>query len=219
MTDKEIYQQIEEYSEEANALYERIHEQVETSIVRHAQAKKKRKKLFAGILSVAVVLVVTLSIVLPITIPSRDDKFWFCDTDEFFRERLDCNLKEYSEINNLSLLYLDRYQYAEGLFTARYYEKGKESDTVYLYESFEDRKSGYFIQVIAMECDSAVDKFDWRYDEYLNATINGVQIDYVLSIICSSARFEYQGYKYYLVIDNKVTSDFLLATIESMFHN
>ena len=68
MTDEEIYQQINEHAEAANALYEKIHEQVEASIVKHAQTKRRRKKIFAGIMSVAAVLVVTLAIVLPIVV-------------------------------------------------------------------------------------------------------------------------------------------------------
>lgn len=219
MTDEEIYQQIEEYREEANSLYEKIHEQVETSIVKHAQTKKKRKKLFTGILSVAVVLVVTLAIVLPIVLQPQNEEIRYSDSTVLLPDNLDSNLKEYYELNNLSLLYLDWYENAEDLVTARYYEEGKESNTVYLYEKFTDGYWGYPVKLSVMKRNIVVESFDAKFEEFKTTNINDTLISYVLNRDWSIAKFEYQGYKYYLEINDELTLDFLVKTIESMFNN
>ena len=219
MTDKEIYQQIEEYSEEAKAHYEKIHEKVEASIVKHAQAKKRRKKLFTGIVSVAAVLIVTLAIVLPIVLQPQDDEIRYSDESMLLTNDLDCTLKEYYARNNLSLLYLDWYEYAEDLSTVRYYEGGKESDTVYLYEKFTDGNTGYGVKLSVMKRNIVVESLEERAGDFKTTNISNTQVTYVLTRNWSFAKFEYKGYKYYLEIKDEITLDFLTKTIESMFNN
>lgn len=219
MKDEEIYQQIEEYSEEASAFYERSHEQVETSIVKHAQTKKRRKKFFTGILSVATVIIVTLAVVLPIVIQPQEREIRYNNLDELVQEALDCNLKEYCLTHNQKLLYLDWYEYAEDLETSRYYEEGKESETVYLYETFFDGNIGYSVEISIMKRNIVVESLDDRFEAYQTMNINNCQITYTLNRDWSLAKFEYKGYKYYLKINDSIQLDFLVETIESMFNN
>lgn len=219
MSDKEIYQQIEEYREEADSLYEKIHEQVESSIVKHAQAKKKRKKLFVSMLSVAVVLVVTLGIVLPIVLKPQEEEIRYSNLDALSYDELDYNLKQYYEMTNQSLLYLDWYEYAEERVTARYYEVGKESDTVYLYEAYTDGNTSYSVELTVMKRNIVVESKDDPFGEFETTSIGNTQIVYVLNKSWALAKFEYQGYKYYLEIKDEITLDFLFKTIESMFNN
>ena len=219
MTDKELYQQTGEYSEEANALYERIHEQVEASIVKHAQVKRRRQKLLTGILSFAVVLVVTLGIVLPITLQPQDEEIRYNDKNALTYDTLDCNLRDYYVRNNQSLLYLDWYDDAEYLFTARYYEEGNENDTVYLRETITDGNTSYSVELSVMKRNIVVESLEDKFEEAKSTTLNNIQITYVLNKSRGLAKFEYQGYKYYLQINDEIELDFLLDTIKSMFNN
>lgn len=222
MTDEEIYQQIEEYREEAHELYESIHEQVETSIVKHAQAKKRRKKLFASILSIAAVFVITLAIVLPIVlkpIDEPDEELRYSDADALSYEILNYNLKEYYAVINQSLLYLDWYEYAEERLTERYYEIGKENDTVYLHESYIDGYTSCRIELSVMKRNIVIESLDEVLEEFETINIGRTQISYVLRKNRGMAKFEYQGYKYYLKIEDEITLEFLVETIESMFNN
>ena len=220
MTDKEIYQQIEEHREEAQALYERIHEGVEASIVKHAQIKKRRKKLWTGILSIAAVFVITLAIVLPIVLqPQEDEEIRYSDASVLLFHELNYSLKEYYENNKLSLLYLDWYENAEILYTARYYEEGKESDTVYLYENITDGNTGKSVEISVMKRNIVVESLEERIYDPETKNIDNLQIIYTLNSTWALAKFEYQGYKYYLEFNDEITLDFLLGTIESMFKN
>ena len=221
MTDEEIYQQIDEYKEEADALYEKIHEQVEASIVKHAQAKKRRKKLLSGIMPVVAALIVVLAIVLPVVLEPQDDSIRYSDASELSREKLGGNLKEYYATNNLQLLYLDWYDFAEDLSTFRYFEAGKESDTIYLNEEFFDGNMGCFVQISVMKRNIIVESLDKLFDDprTANVDVNSIQVSYLLQKHSSFAKFEYQGYKYYLEFDDELTLDSLVETIESMFNN
>ena len=220
MTDEELYHQIEEYREESQAVYERIHEQVETSIVKHAQAKKRRKKLLTGIASVVAVVIVVLAIVLPIALQPQDEAIRYADANTLIPAELDCNLKEYYSINKLSLLYLDWYENAEDMSTMRYYEEGKESDTVYLAETITDGNSGYTVQLTVMKRNIVIDSFDGKFDNNQTTNIGDTQIYYVLQRDCGLAKFEHDGYKYYLEFnEDELTLEFLVETIKSMFNN
>ena len=219
MTDEEIYQQIEEYREQATAFYERSHEQVETSIVKHAQKKKRRKKFLTGILSVATVIVVTLAIVLPLVIQPQERESRYNNLEELLDETLDCTLKEYYLTNNQVVLCLDWYEHADDLYTARCYEKGKQSKTVYLYESFVDGNTGYGVEITVMKRNIVIEYLDDRFEAYQTTTINNCQITYAMGRDFSLAKFEYKGYKYYLKIIDSTSLDFLVQTIESMFNN
>lgn len=223
MTDEEIYQQIEEYKDEANVFYKRVHEQVEASIVKHAKEKKRRKKFFTGIMSVVAVFIITLAIVLPIVLrpqeQGQEQEIRYSDTLELSHEDLNYNLKEYCAINNLPLLYLDWYEYAEELFTARYYEESKESETVYLYEDYTDGNTGYHIQISVMKHNIVIESLEERLEVIKTTTVNDTLITYTLNRNWCMAKFEYQGYKYYLRIYDEITLDFLVKTIESMFNN
>ena len=216
MTDEELYQTIDEYSEEADALYQRIHQQVEASIVKHSQVKKRRKKLFTGIMSIAAVLIVTLAIVLPIVLQPQDQEIRYENLDALLYDEYNYGLKEYCSINNQSLLYLDWYEYAEGLVTMRYYEKGKAENTVYLCESYFDGNNGFNVQISAMKRNIVVESLDKPYVEYDTTKIDNTQITYVLNRNRSLAKFEYQGYKYYLEINKEITFTFLIDAINSM---
>ena len=216
MTDEELYQTIDEYSEEADALYQRIHHQVEASIVKHAQVKKRRKKLFTGIMSIAAVLIVTLAIVLPIVLQPQDKEIRYENLDELLFDKYHYSLKEYCEINNQSLLYLDWYEYAEDLVTIRYYEKGKESDTVYLCESYVDGNNGFAVQISVMKRNIVLESLDEVFEEPQTTSIGNTNIVYVLRKNLSLAKFEYKGYKYYLEIKKEIDLSFFIDAIKSM---
>ena len=220
MTDEEIYQQIEEHREEAQALYERIHEQVEASIVKHAQTKKRRKKLWTGILSIAAVFVITLAIVLPIVLqPQEEGEIRYSDASVLLFDELNYSLKEYYENNKLSLLYLDGYENAEIVYAASYYETGKESDTVYLYENITDGNTSINVEISVMKRNIVVESLEERIYDPETKNIDKIQIVYTLNSTWALAKFEYQGYKYYLEFNDEITLDFLVETIKSMFNN
>lgn len=221
MTDKEIYQLIEEHKADADALYEKIHVQVESSIVQHAQAKKKRKKLFNTYFPVAMafVLIICLAVVLPITLqsPGEDVEIRYNDFDLLVAEKLDFNLEQYYiSINNHALLYLDMYEYAEDVFTRRYYEEGHESQTVALQESFTD-DMGYKFQLTIIKRNVAVDSIDNMVERYdTNEEANNPYM-YKINKTKTIAKFEFGDYKYYLEINDEVELDFLTDIIDNHF--
>ena len=223
MTDEEIYQLIEENKEETDAFYERIHEQVESSIVQHAVAKKKRQKLLTKVFSAvaAFVLVLSLAITLPIvlqpeTAPGGDPVIWYSDDDITASPALEYNLKEYANQNNESFLYIDLYDIAEDIETRRFYKKDDESITVYLQEFF-THETGNIVKLTVMKSNIVVDTFDDVMKE--SQVLQGYDVDilYEIGRTTSYAQFEYNGYKYYLEIQYEIDETFLTEILDNMF--
>lgn len=227
MTDEEIYQIIDEHKEETDALYERIHEQVEASIVQYAVARKKRQRIMTRVFSVvgAFVLILSLAIVLPIvlqpdgTTPEGDPVIWYSDTD-ISSHPLDYSLKEYAIKNNESFLYIDLGYTAEDLKTRRYYKKDDESITVYLQESFTHGEWGYSVKLTLMKSNIVAGTFDRNIKEPAKLEGFAVDINYQITRAMSYAQFEYDGYKYYLQFEEAegIDEDFIADIISNMFN-
>ena len=219
MTERDIQKISEQYKDEKEPLYEKIHERVENMIVQQAR-KRKRLKSFYKIFSVsmAMVLIISLAIVLPIVLNSTEvDQPRYSEND-LKSEKLDYSLKDYASLNNLNYLYIDLYEMAEDLQTRRYFEKENESATAYLNEVFEDGETGYSIILSIMKRNIIVEEFDQPLPSQKEMTINDVTITYGITTLNSKAKFEYLDYKYYLEFDDEIPVEYLTEIITNMFN-
>lgn len=221
MTDEEIYQSIDEYKEEADALYDRIHEQVESNILRHAAAKKRKRKLTKVFsLAVTFVLILSLAIVLPIVLQSEEDTLVRYSDTELSSLILDYNLKEYARINKESFLYIDLYEIAEECKTTRYYHPDDERTTAYLQESFTHGETGYSIKLTIMRQKIIVEDYEGLILEPTKMNVSDVLVNYSISMTKAIVQFEYQDYKYYLEfgnVDEYFNVEFIAEIISNMF--
>lgn len=221
MTDKEIYQLIDEYKEDSDALYERIHEQVESSIVQHAQVKKKRKKIMSSVFSVATafILIVCLAIVLPIVLQQEGDDTIRYNGTNIQSEVVNYTLKDYIQNLGEPILYLDWYDTADVVSTTRYYDVDNVETTVYMQEYLFNE--GYSVELSVLKNNDKIVvetlEVEWDAPKY-TSTKDGVSITYQLFRDKCNTKFEYEGYTYYLnFLDSAELEDFIIPTIESMF--
>ena len=223
MTDEEIYQLIEDNKEETDAFYRKIHTQVEASIVKHAEIKKRRRKNLRMIFSTtvpALILVVVLAVVLPIVLQTEDDPsapIRYYDDQMWDSEILDNTLHDFYNSLGANVLYLDWYATAEECITTRYFDKEDNNFTVYI-EEFLVHEEGYFVQLSVMESNIVVESFESDWNNSIQIEKNGVTVTYMTQSMNKSvnAKFEYQGYKYYLELQQSTDENFLLSAIESM---
>lgn len=223
MTDEEIYQLIEEHKEETDALYNRIHEQVESSIVQHAVAQKKRKKLLTRVFSAvgAFVLILSLAIALPIVLqpgeenPDGETSIWYSELD-LYSLQLDYNLKEYARRNNETFLYIDLNE-MEDIETRGFYEANNESVTLYLQELF--TYEGYPIKLTIIRQGINVEQYEnfILNPQKLDFEESDTDIYYSINKTRSSAQFEYKDYKYYLEFNDQIDEMFLTEILDNMF--
>ena len=222
MTEKDIKKISEQYKDEKEPLYDKIHERVEEMIVRQAQ-KRKRLNTFYKVfpVSLAMVLIICLAIVLPIVLqpmgeqPENGEIRYSYFQDELESEELKYTLK--NRENNEKYLYIDSYDKAEEITTIRYFKKGDDSVTVYWQESFEHVELECSITLSIMKQNITVDKFDNFLSNPKTEKINGVEITYTLTTLDCKAQFEYSGYKYYLKLDGGIELEDLENIINNMF--
>ena len=220
MTDEEIYQLIEDNKEETEAFYQKIHTQVEASIVKHAEIKKRRKKNMRIVFSTATafILILCLAVVLPIVLQTEKGPFvQFYDDLDLMYENIELSMFEYYRNIDETVLCLDWYETAEECITTRYYEKNDIDTTVYLKEFFV-HEEGYFAEFAIMKKNIAVKSYETEWEKGVEKQINGINVTYVAYPMRSiaKAKFEYKGYKYYIKLLDSADEDFLLSTIENL---
>lgn len=226
MTEKDIEKISQEYKDEKAPLYEKIHERVEDMIVQQASKRKKLTAFYKVLpVALAMVLILSLAIVLPIvlqsdeTTPGGDTPIRYSDL-ELVTEPLPAgdNLKKYASDNKESYLYIDMYEIAEDVETYRIYQKDDENVTVYLQESFIHGETGYFVRLTVMKSNIIVDSFDTRIKDSQDLFGYDVDIRYEIGRQKSNAQFEYEGYKYYLELKDEIDESFLTEIIDNMFN-
>ena len=219
MTEKDIQKISEEYKDEKAPLYEKLHARVEEMIAQQAK-KRKRLNTFYKVfpIALAVVLIISVAVVLPIVLQPEDGEIWYSyNSDELDAKILGETLKDYAIMNNEKYLYIDLYEIADELVTRRYYKKDDERVTAYLQEYFIHGETGHSIMLSIMKKDTKVDKYENFLTNPKNMTINSVDIVYATTSLDCKAQFEYGDYKYYLQFDDAIKIEFLEDIISNMF--
>ena len=218
--DKEVLQIEEKYKDEFDALYDRIHVEVEQNIAKQAQLRKRRQQLSIRLSSIAVALifVVTLSIVLPIVLQPEETILRYNDSNIQF-ETVEYTLKEYAQNTGENILILDWYDTADTCNTKRYFDVNNIDTTVFMQEFFD--YEGLSVELSALKNNDKIIveilETDWSEPDY--TTINDITVAYRMMIKSCKLKFEYQGYTYYLNFMDTADWDFITFTIESMFNN
>ncbi|MCH5151700.1 MAG: hypothetical protein J1F65_03475 [Clostridiales bacterium] len=218
--DKEVLQIEEKYKDEFDSLYDRIHVQVEENIVKQAQLRKKRKQLSIRLSSIAValVLVISLSVVLPIVLQPSDDTILRYNDMNIQSEVVDYTLKDYIQSLGDHVLYLDWYETADDCITTRYYDVENTKTTVFMQEKIFNE--GYTVEISVLKKDDKiiVETLETDWGEPKSIKINDVEVLYKSYIDKCNTKFVYEGYTYYLYFLDTADMDFITATIESMFN-
>lgn len=168
----------------------------------------------------AAVAVICLAIILPFALNSgntpqtSDERFRYEQDCE--EKWLDCTLKEYSEQNNISILYLDWYDFADSR-ASLFVNKDDETDIVYMCEELIDGEIGIHVILRILDIYTKVDVFE-SYIDFCEeiAYISSVQVRWGGSNLGQDAYFEYNGYRYFIELRNGVNEGSILEIVESM---
>lgn len=217
MTDKQVHELIEaQRPERKQALYEALRAELNFPDVRE-EVKPRRKfnyKIFSVAMALAVVL--CLAVVLPLVLLNTEEEIRY-NSDDLLWASSDLTVKEYALQNNLPLLYVDWYDGADECVTVKYYEKTDDEKIVYFTEQITNGETGASVFCSVVFKGAVVEELDIEWDNSQSTAINGIDVAYFLNFSQSKAKFEYQGYKYYLTFSNIFDEQFVLDTIQSMF--
>lgn len=209
MREKDIHKLIEQENPEVKQrMWEKICAQIDLEEAQPQQtiaAKTvKKNNLWKWITAtVAVIVVVTLSIVLPIVL--KDDGMRYCDFEQYTIELLDQTLGEYFSEHNEKLLYVDLYDVALERITEHGYNKDNKNDTIYFTETLSifNKETLETITLSVTDNKTRVDIFAEYYNSsaVVHTNIKGVSIQWIIYEDYPMAMFEYQKHIYYLQLN------------------
>ena len=227
MNKKNIHKLIEEKNPEGKAaLRERVMERLNLPTEAEQPQKKptfsyKRfYRIFAGVS--AAVAAVCLAIVLPIVlnrgtaVPTER----YCHAADCIETPIDYSIKEYSEHNNLSLLYIDWYDTADELETLLFVNNNDDNDVIYLKETIVNGETGSIATLYITELHTKVDIFEDVENSCENFEyISSVKVSWGYEDIKGTAYFEYSGRSYVIELRYPMAEDSVLDLVESMLSN
>lgn len=220
MKDYEIHKLIEQQNPEAKErLWQRIKSELDLPDNPPAPApvaaKPKVWKRWTAI-AAALVCVITLSIVLPLTLGG--EKVRFCDSEHYTVAGLEQTLKEYSSAHNGNIMYVDWYGSAEEVTTEYAYMKTNVNDIVYFREYIVNGETGEELTVSVTDNRTRVDIFNQYYDENNEerTEIKNTSVLWKTFSLYSTAIFEYDKHIYYLELAVGNAQERLTEIIESM---
>ena len=190
---------------------------------RHTKSKRRVLSLKTVSLGLAAMCVVCLAIVLPISL--REDtepeplprKYTYstvdlCDAD------LGLTIKEYSEKIGKNILYIDWYDIAEECVTTKYFLQENENDIIYIAEDLLNGETGDHAHIDVVENNISIDDLDYLSKGCVMAyEYKNININWAYSLLTAIAYFEYDGYKYYVRLDNPMSEEAILDIVKEMF--
>lgn len=176
-------------------------------------AKPKQWKKWTAI-AAALVCVITLSIVLPLTLGGEKVRFY--DSKQYTTESLEQNLGDYFSSNNKKLLYVDWYGSAEEIKTRYGHINGNANDVVFYSETIINGETGETLTVYITDNKTRVDILDNYYVDTQEFNVNNISVQYKSNRLISRAMFEYNSNNYYLEIDIEDAQERLTEIIENM---
>lgn len=227
MSKKNIHKLIEEKNPEGKAaLRQRVMERLnlpnesEQTQKKPTFSYKRFYRIFAGVS--AAVAVVCLAIVLPIVL-NRDTAVpteRYCHASDCVKVEMDYSIKEYSEQNNLSLLYLDWYDVSEERQTLKFVNIDDNSDIIYFQEMLVNGEIGSIAILNITDLYTQVDIFEEVEKTCENVEyISSVKVSWSYRNFKGTAYFEYSNRRYSIELRYPMAEDSVLDLVESMLSN
>lgn len=223
---KEFHKLIEEQNpEQKQALHKKLKQELNIAEAEQTQKKptfsyKRFYRIFAGVS--AAVAAVCLAIVLPLVL-NRDTAVpteRYCHAADCVETVADYTVKDYSEQNNLSLLYIDWYDIADEIQTKVFVNTNDSSDIIYFEETLVNGETGDIATLYITELHTKVDIFEDVENSCENFEyISSVKVSWKYQNIKGTAYFEYSGRSYVIELKNPMAEDSVLDLVESMLSN
>lgn len=218
MKDYEIHKLIEQQNpEEKERLWQRIKAELDLPDSPPAPApvaaKPKVWRRWTAI-AAALVCVITLSIVLPLTLGGEKERY--CDFEHYTTASLEQNLGDYFSSNNKDLLSVDWYDIAEEVKTEYGHINEDPNDVVFFKETIVNIETGEILMLYITDNRTRVDVLEIYHTDNNTTSVCNVSVKYSSDDLYTRAMFEYNKNVYYLNIDVGNAQARLTEIIESM---
>lgn len=225
MKERELHELIEQQDpEHKQELLEKIKLRIATEVVPEqaesvpAPAPRRKNRLTVIFASVLAACLLCLAVVLPITLTQQHGNR-YCVAGDYAEEVLTYNVKEYANRTNKALLYVDMYDTVDEVLTSLNYNVNDHNDMIYIHEMLMNGTTGELITLIITDNRTRVDVLAVWDSCNTRTIINNVTVKTSVSVQAYRATFEYNGYRYYIQIDNVTDSSRITQVVEQMLEN
>ena len=162
----------------------------------------------------------------PSDVPTQAQKERYCYAASCKEKTLSYTLKEYSELNNLSLLYVDWYDEAE-IKTSLHVNKEDSTDIIYYEEMLRHKYTGSIVEIFISDIHTLVD----RFEEYVKACNKHIEKRvYATRVDCHwgfetledgepylyKAMFAFEGRRYFIELRYPMGENMIFKVIDSI---
>ena len=124
-------------------------------------------------------------------------------------------LKDYAQEIGENLLYFDWYAETDYLKNQAWQLKDTQ-EIICFQEEIIDINTGSKVKLLVMPVDTIIEDFFGDEETDQKSEMDGVQIDWKYSKYNSNANFVYEGYKYYLRVDEPIDENHILDLVEEL---
>lgn len=141
----------------------------------------------------------------------------YCVVGEYYSVNTVISIKQYALENNKDLLYFDIYDEIE-YYDDIQYKLNDTNEVICLYEELYDTNFA-FINVFITDNRTDLDAVQAVSEGCIQTTeINSVKVDWGAEFSFGYAKFEYNGYRYYLCVEYEQAEDYVLHLVQELLN-
>lgn len=213
MREYDVHKLIEQQDPEAKKrIWAKIESQVDLTSSQQAKPQVKRSPFKWAVVAVALIVVVTLAIALPLTVGNNGVRF--CVKGDYEVVEMEQTLKEYKAEHNSEFLYVDLYGESKIISTSYSNSKKNKNDIIYFKETFTTTKENLNFWITDNK--TQVDILKDFIEAHTVVDIQNIDVKFAEETNGAKASFEYNNYVYYLQLSSDNAQERLTQIIEDM---
>lgn len=146
---------------------------------------------------------------------NNDNKGRYFTSQSYKTVEVQYTLKEYAQEIEKSLLYFDWYAETDHLQDVAW-QLNDTQEIICFQEEIVDVNSGCIVYICVMEADAIIEGFSFDEETDTESEINGLTVDWRYTRFKANANFEYEGYAYYLRVEEPIDENYILDLVEEL---
>lgn len=219
--ERKIHELIEKGNrEEKDRVWARIQERAReeaplTAELPTPKARPWRKWAAIAASSCAAVLIGVVAFVKFFPFGEKKNEGRYFDNQSYERIDVDYTLQEYAQSIEKDLLYFDWYAETDYVKNMAWQLNGTQ-EIICFQEELVDINSGCVVYLFVTDADDKIDGFSTDENTDNEKTIKDIQVNWKNSKDRAVANFEYEGYRYYLRVEEPMDEGHILALVEEL---
>ena len=141
--------------------------------------------------------------------PNDDNKGRYFTSQSYETMSTQNTLKDYAQAIGKDLLYFDWYEETWNLQDQVWQAKDTQ-EIICFQEEIADIDTDCIVYLFVIQADTEIEGFSLDKETNQKSEVDGIEIDWKYSKYNSNANFEYEGYAYYLRVDEPIDENYIL---------